>query len=309
MAYLSNAVDDEKRDELAQMRPGTQPTVSDRLVQPGPSSMSAQGDGSGRFVGFERYFNANRDAAKATGDKVAGSVESRGAQAQGGLNDARREYEGKAASGVVSFRGDESEDESRSISQQQYTGPNSLDDSKGFAQVAAMGARAQRESQALNTRGGRQEVLRQEMGQTTQGGGALDGALTQATSGGRFRQLRQRYGALGDTIEQANAAATQRADAMREASGAAAADAGARAEELRLAREGEAADAASAEQAQSEAQEAATATQARQDYAAYRQQGGSDYAASMMEEKYGPEWTKYVNDARQSGDWYEQTPG
>lgn len=294
MAYISNAVDDEKRDELAQMRPGTQQTISERVAQQGPSSMPTQGEGSGRFVGFERYFNANRDAAKATGDKVASSVESRGEKAQSGLGDAKREYEGKAAAGVVSFRGDESEEDARRISQQKYAGPNSLSDSKGFAQVAAMGARAQRESQALGTRGGRQEVLRQEMGQTTQGGGALDGALTQATSGGRFRQLRQRYGAIGDTIEQANAAATQRADAMREASGNAAADAGARAEELRLSREQQEADAAAAAQAQSEAEAAEQRRAAGLEYRQLVQQMGRTHADSFMEQKYGPGWEELV---------------
>lgn len=266
MAYTLDDYD--KQEQQSAIGQKLRPTQNLATGGGAPASMpTSSGAGSGRFVGFERYFNANRDAAAATGDKLAGGVESRGREASKGLASAEKSFNTRVADGAVTFFGDEGEEQAREKAGG-YRGPSSLDEVNGFQQVAALGARAASEAQALGNDSGRQALLAQEFGATTQGGGALDSALTNATTGNRFQQLSSRYSGLRDSIEKARTQASTYADGVRTASGQAASEAGAYAGRLRDEREAE-----EARRKDEEAREAAARARAEREKEARELEG------------------------------------
>lgn len=198
-------------------------TIGSAPVASMPAGAPAQG---GRFVAFERYFNANRDAAQRTGDTMANRVQQQGQEAASGLRKAQGEFGNAVAKGAVSYNPGATKEQADQFSKLSYSGPGTLDDLNGFQRVANQAADAASAATNLADTQGRKGVLAQEFGSQSQGNAKFDSALTGAASGGRFQQLSSRYGRLNDALAKARADSQAYADAVRTASGQAAAQYG-----------------------------------------------------------------------------------
>lgn len=128
------------------------------------------------FTGFDDYFNANAEGAKASAGRVAKDVDEAGQAAEEGL---------KAEEGTFKQGVDKAATES-AASGQPYGGPTGMDPS------AALQAHYQVARDKRNALGNAYGV-QASLGQKASG---LDALLTQRGSGNNFDALRQRYAGL-----------------------------------------------------------------------------------------------------------------
>lgn len=145
----------------------------------------AQGAGTGQFVNFDRYIQANQGTAGAQAEGMYGSTARKGLTADAALTGATQDMAGGAYTDVRQTPGYD-------------------------AASAAQGA-VQEQSQALTTDAGREAYLQKQYGSSTPGGytsGAakFDAALTGAMGQGAFDAQAKQYANFDNAIQGANAA-------------------------------------------------------------------------------------------------------
>lgn len=189
---------------------GGAPGLSAPLV-PGRASVvrsagaaPAAGGGGGKFVNFERYLSANRDAVDRTANELAGGIDREGAAAQSAIAPAVQGFMRQVDAAGFTDKGIYTPEQHRAFASKTYAGPTDFNKGREALQKQAYGV-ADR-AQQLGTVSGVQAV------QGGRGGsGRLDAALMRTTAGGRLDTLKSKYGGLDTFFD------TQAADANRHA--------------------------------------------------------------------------------------------
>lgn len=227
--------------------PGGAPPPAGGAAAPAPSQSAGQAPG--RYVNFQNYFNANKDAATASGNKLAGGIEAQGQGVQadlakrttafGAAVDAgapsRPTIQAPTAAAVAgppaapaqagatqtpigSAPGPVGYSAALAATPAKYTGPNSMGEASGWDELVGKANRTASEAKQTGTAGGVQALLQQQQkGQPyTQGQSKFDAALTGAASGDRFAKLREQFSGLGKAASDANAASAGRSAYARE---------------------------------------------------------------------------------------------
>lgn len=173
--------------------------------------MATQQRGSG-FVGLDKYLAANRNAAKRMSDALAGTVETAGAESESDVADVTEQYERDVAAGIPQFNENGeplTPAELQALIDAKYTGPESLSDMAGWDAAKAKVDKTAQDAARLSSLSGRMGALQDQYGK---GGGynlgsqRLDSFLSGATGGGRFQELKDKYGALSESVGGASAA-------------------------------------------------------------------------------------------------------
>lgn len=229
---------DEKRS-ISSAVGGAPPTAP---IAGAGASAPGQGERPGQFVNLQRYMDANAGQAKTMADKLAGGVEAAGRSASGMPTfrpDSRGQALGERAPG---------QDGPAPLAGGQKFAPGAQQSRPGMAppgppapgsaapdwrksdpqMVAppsqdALAAKydatdaAQDQARMLGTAGGRQELLTNAYGKTSQGESDLDNFLAGQASGGRFERLAKQYGGLTQEMmdQDARYGASYRADQQR----------------------------------------------------------------------------------------------
>lgn len=207
MAYLH-----EDEDRIRQAGPGVSAPAT---MAAGPSIARAPRPtstaGSGDFVNIGRYIEANRDVAQRTAGRLAGEVEEKASRAQADTESARREFEEDVRRGSYTDRKQLAPEEPA------YSGPSSMADHRGFAELSGHVNDAAARLRATGTGHGLQALMQDRAagGGYTQGQSALDAALVGGVGGRRFLELRNRFGDLAGALSRANEESAQLAEAAR----------------------------------------------------------------------------------------------
>lgn len=182
----------------------------------GGTPKSPPGVGTG-FVGFDRYFQANRQGAQQMADRVAGGVQQQAQQAQQAIKGAQDTFAKKAQQDALTYdpNANWADVEARADSGD-YAGPKTWKDAGvDVAGVSDKVVAAQGQVANLGTTGGRAALLRESYrsGPSTSGGSALDAALMGQAGGQRFAELQGYYGGIGQELKDAQAGTTAIYDA------------------------------------------------------------------------------------------------
>ncbi len=202
--------------------------------------MSSPGSsaGTGPYVNFSRYIDANKDVANSTASSVAGEVDKSASKAQTGLQAAQGKFQQGMQAGspfattpramaasaqatmpnpMARFQAQgvtpstTTAEQARQRAGATYTGPTGLGVSD---QLRTDTTAAGKQLAATGTDAGRQALLQQQYGQGggyTQGMSSLDAALTGSVGGKQFSALRAKYGDLNGKLEGGERAAREQA--------------------------------------------------------------------------------------------------
>lgn len=244
--------EDQEGLQLAQGQAGRTTPAAPGAATPKPAA--GPSNASGQYVNFERYFNANKDAATATGNKLAGGIEKQGqgvqdelAKRQGAFGQSVSAGLGAAATAPTKAPS-ESPGEPRSEPtgrgrpsmpttpaaaeaatpalppQQpvQWAGPNSLHEGEGWNELVSQAGTTASQAANAATPGGLQGLLQQQQkgAAYSPGQSRFDAGLVGATSGDKFAALRERFGGLSKSLGVADAASVkQSGDAQARVAG------------------------------------------------------------------------------------------
>lgn len=239
MATLRDLTPEEmERDELARSQGLASLAGPARDMSAGRPSMGSGGGGigpagGGGYVGLDRYAAANQGATQALGNKVVGSVSQAGTDARTALAGANTSFNSALDAGTVrtdqsvlgrltSDAGGLAKDASGAgtfakMRDANYTGPNSLEDSTGYAGLqSALGKADETRTLSGSDQGVSQlsdRSVDSQYGQRSTGGRALDTALLlgDQTLRGRLNTAREGLAGLAGEVSSASTAAQGRA--------------------------------------------------------------------------------------------------
>jgi hypothetical protein len=177
MAYFPKPEDDEQESPTTAGTSAIAPAAAPQAA-PQAAPAPAAPTGSGRFVNFARFLDANRGAAQQTAGRVAQGVERLGGEARAARTQAQSEFD-------------------------QQPGAASLSGVAGYGAAQRTANAAQDAANATATGGGL-GALMQRPGYGS-GLRRLDQALVGAEGAQRFSGLRDKYGGLARDLDSANA--------------------------------------------------------------------------------------------------------
>lgn len=189
----------------------------------GPSANHATQPGTG-FVGFDRYFSANKPAAQQMAARVAGNVENHGQEAQQAVQGAQDAFAQRTQAASLTYdpnRAKSFEEAQQLAATPDYSGPKSWEDAGvDVGNVTSRVNTAQGQVANLGTVGGRSALLRESYrsAPSSSGGSVLDAALTGQAAGSRFDELQGLYGGVSQQMERARGSTTAAHDAARNSS-------------------------------------------------------------------------------------------
>lgn len=246
MPFLDDPFEkDEEKDnlQLAQGQAGQVAPVTGGAPQTqsqSPAPAANAGQTPGRYVNFERYFNANKDAATNTGNQVASGIEKQGQSVQDELTQ-RQDTFGKAiqtnlggAATAPTKVAPESPGKPRSApvtpprmpttpaataaatppapaQAVQWRGPGALHEGSGWDALVSKAGTAASQAGTAATSSGLQALLQQQQKGTqyTPGQSRFDAGLVGASSGDKFAALKEKFGGLPKSLGAADAASVQ----------------------------------------------------------------------------------------------------
>lgn len=248
MAYLlkRNLDDDAAQGGNGVISTGPAPVPGAAPVAPGaqPAAAAANPQPASNFVSFDRYFDANKQSAGATADKLASGIQADASKAKSQIGGLQSQFNKGMQQGGVSapvahgygyvesqgrpLAGKDGKPisvaEAQRLAGSGYTGPNSLTDVDGYEGVSGAVKTAGEKAANLGSQAGTQaQLAAMQTGAYSQGQSAFDAALTNRAGGDRFNQLRGQFGALSQYLdgavlqsgEQATAASTRSANAAK----------------------------------------------------------------------------------------------
>lgn len=236
MAYLYRKTDEESEA----------PSVTGRLASAAPIAAASGASGapgaapaagqaapaSPAFVGFDRYFAANKQTAGNTAEKLAGGIERDARKAStGAMKMAGDFYKQATASGLgapvgkyVTHDGQAIEGQSGkpislaeadALAGRTYTGPRDLSSMSGYDAAYNAAKSAQERVVGVGTHSGIAAQLgTMQSGPYSQGSRDLDAALTNRAGASQFNRLRSQYSGLSSYLDNANTAAGEHATRM-----------------------------------------------------------------------------------------------
>lgn len=172
---------------------------------------SGQAPGSGKFVNFDRIFNANASGAQQMADSATQNIGGMAESAQNAVADKEKSF-GEAVQtgtqvGQTQFDASKTPGQRYSHTPGSYTGPASFDAHVGEQGMSDLRGGVQNAQDNLNLTKdyyGVQTYLQNQhggQGNYTQGMSVWDAALTGAAGMGQFANLRNKYAGLGGVID------------------------------------------------------------------------------------------------------------
>jgi hypothetical protein len=204
----------------------TQPQGATSSAPAGAQQQAQRQPGTG-FVGFDRYFQANRQGAQQMADRIAGGVQQQGQAAQGAMQGAQDAFAQRTQQATLTHspRQPNTYAEAVALAGTEYKGPKTWEEAGvNVGEVTEQVGQAQAQANSLATAGGRAALLRESYrsGPSTVGGSALDAALAGQAGGARFAQLHGMYGGIGQQLQEARGGTEAAYSAAKEATGRAA---------------------------------------------------------------------------------------
>lgn len=189
--------------------PGAQQATPAQPAQAQPPQQQGTG-----FVSFDRYLDANKDAAKAMANTVTGNVAAKAEGAQQGIQQAQQRFDGATAAATLRYSQDKAPDAATAtrLAGTTYEGPKTWNDA-GVDTQALHGevAKANDAVANLGSLGGRSSLLRESYrnGPMTTGGSLLDAVLLGQAGGARMAELQGQYGGLSERLKVAQGGADE----------------------------------------------------------------------------------------------------
>jgi hypothetical protein len=207
--------------------PAASPAGAMGATSPTPAAGAAPKQVGTGFVGFDKYFNANRQGAQTMANTVAGAVQQAGQAGQQAIQGAQGAFDTQTATNTLTYDTNRPQtlEEGQALSKTTYQGPKSWEEAGvDTGAVSDKVNDAQAKAANLATVGGRAALLRESYrsGPSTSGGSALDSALMGAAGGQRFAQLQGLYGGLSKQLEDARTASGASYEAGKKATAEAA---------------------------------------------------------------------------------------
>jgi hypothetical protein len=176
-----------------------------------------QGVGSGKFVNFDRIFNANKPDANNMATGVANDVGQKAESATQATNKASTDFNNRVQQGTNTYgvgSSTMSRDEQAQRAAQGYTGPNNVAEDAGYQDAQKQTQTAKDNLNLTKDAYGVQTYLQNQYGKQgqqpyTNGMSVWDAALTNAAGAGQFDALRQKYGNLDQMFSNAQAGSAQ----------------------------------------------------------------------------------------------------
>jgi hypothetical protein len=212
MAYYPDQEDDERAEEntltMGSMASGAAGGAAKAGPTTPPPTAQTQGgfvgQAPGRFVNFEKVFNANRDSANTMANTLGNRIEQQGQAAQSKLQGAQLDFTDQLNASQEEFYGPPSANQSKSDLEQRanakYKGPSSIAAVKGFADVAKEADTAAKTANQASTTSGIQAFQSEGNAGRTAGQSRFDAALTQQAGRDRFERLGQTFGGLSKDV-------------------------------------------------------------------------------------------------------------
>lgn len=164
-----------------------------------------QGGGNGRWINFARYWDQNRNQAGDMATALTNKANERAGSTQAHMAQAMRTFGQAVNQGTV-------RDDGSNIAAAKYTGPSSLTEAQGYADLDQQVNRAAENVTNLQDTYGVQAEL-QDMyggaGNYTAGGSLLDAGLAQTAGAGAFKGVKDRWGGLLGQLADAKAEAAK----------------------------------------------------------------------------------------------------